>query len=283
MNYQEWILSNVPELQAPLFFGALAFFFVIQLLFPKQNPKPDQKHRRFTNVCMTAVNILALGVVPVSFFVTAIWAEQNKVGLLNIFDFPVWFIVIITLLGRALISFITHFLHHKIPLLWRMHRVHHNDTEMDVFTTFRGHPFEIVLSPFFGLPIVVLFGLSPWVLVAYEILDVLSNPFIHSNIRFPAKINKYLCYVIATPDLHRVHHSSWQTETDSNFGPVFPIWDIVFGTFRTETREPQETMQLGLQESRDPESNQFWLMMISPFYKSLSDLKPKTKTAEVTS
>jgi len=171
MNYQEWILNNVPSLQAPLFFGALAFFFAIQLMVPRRLPNFSQARRRLNNVYITALAVVCLGFVPVSFFVTANWAHQNNLGLLNNLNISIWIVVLITFLGRALISYVTHMLHHKIPWLWRMHRVHHNDTELDITTTFRVHPLELFISPLIGLPIVVLLGLSPWVLVVYEVFD----------------------------------------------------------------------------------------------------------------
>jgi sterol desaturase/sphingolipid hydroxylase (fatty acid hydroxylase superfamily) len=178
------------------------------------------------------------------------------------------------LLARGFISFFTHYLMHKVPLLWRLHRVHHLDTELDVSTTVRFHPFEFLAALIPGVPLVVAFGMSPWVLMLYEILDAVVTLFSHANIRLPESLDRLLRYVIVTPDLHRVHHSSWQTETDSNFSAVFPIWDIVFKTFRTETRVSHETMELGLEEVRDERANRFLWLLGSPF---LGRLKRKSE------
>ena len=112
---------------------------------------------------------------------------------------------------------------------------------------------------------VIGFGLSPWLLLFYELLDVTVTLFSHSNLRIAPRLNRYLRYVIVTPDLHTVHHSTYQPETDSNYSAVFPVWDILFGTFRTETRTPLQTMTLGLEGVRGPESNQFWRLLASPF------------------
>ena len=216
-------------------------------------------------LALTVVVIIALPLLPLSFITAAWWAEENSFGLLNFYDLPTAAIVVLTLLIRGFISFGTHFLNHKIPFLWRFHRVHHLDTELDVSSTVRGHPVEFPLSLAIGLPVVVLSGLSPWVLIFYELLDVSVVLFAHSNIRIPTLINRYLRYLIVTPDLHKVHHSSYRPETDSNFSGVFPIWDIVFGTFRTKTRAPLETMRIGLDEVRDPQANSFWWLLASPF------------------
>ena len=116
-----------------------------------------------------------------------------------------------------------------------------------------------------GLPVVILLGLSPWVLIFYELLDVSVVLFSHANLRIAPMINRYLRYVIVTPDLHKVHHSCYRPETDSNFSAVFPIWDILLGTFRTEAREPLATMPLGLDEVRNPQASSFWWLLVSPF------------------
>ena len=184
-----------------------------------------------------------------------------------------------TLLVRGFISFFTHLLNHKIPFLWRFHRVHHLDTELDVSSTVRFHPVEFVLSTFIGLPVVVAFGLSSWVLIFNELLDVAVTLFSHSNLRVPTFINRPLRYVIVTPDLHRVHHSAWQPETDSNFGAVFPIWDLIFGTFRPTPRDGHELMRLGLDDLREPEANRFLVLLLSPFKKQIAP--PVTTSSSV--
>lgn len=154
---------------------------------------------------------------------------------------------------------------HKVPLFWRVHRVHHFDTELDVSTTVRFHPFEFALALLLGGPVVLLLGLSPWMLLLYEILDAGVTLVSHANVGLPARLERVLRYLVVTPDLHRVHHSSWQPETDSNFGAVFPVWDLLFGTFRSETRHPQEVMELGLAEVRDGRQHRLGWLLRSPF------------------
>jgi sterol desaturase/sphingolipid hydroxylase (fatty acid hydroxylase superfamily) len=213
------------------------------------------------------VTVASLPLLPVSFITAAWWAQQHNFGLLNLIGdhLPLSALVFLTLFLRGFVSFGTHYLNHRVPFLWRFHRVHHFDTELDVSSTVRFHPFEMPLSLAIGLPAVLLFGLSPWVLIFYELLDVSVNLFSHANIRVAPLLNRYLRYLIVTPDLHKVHHSSYKPETDSNFSAVFPIWDILLGTFRTETREPLETMPLGLEDKRDPQANGFWWLLVSPF------------------
>jgi sterol desaturase/sphingolipid hydroxylase (fatty acid hydroxylase superfamily) len=142
-----------------------------------------------------------------------------------------------------------------------VHRVHHLDTELDVSTTVRFHPLEFVIGLLPGVPIVVAFGLTPWALAVYELVDVVITLWSHSNLRVPASVNRVLCRIVVTPDLHRVHHSAWKPETNSNFGAVFPLWDMVFGTFCAEPREAHEVMKLGLDDVRgDAAQRPIWLL-----------------------
>lgn len=264
---EEIMLRRGPELQVWLFFGFLILFLAVEMLAMRR-PLPKPRHVRWlTNAGFTLLVILMLPLLPVSLISVAFWAESAGVGFFNAYSLPLPAIIFITimLLLRGFISYLTHFLNHKIPFLWRFHRVHHMDSALDVSTTVRLHPLELVFSLIVGLPIVVLLGLSPWVLLLYELLDVSVTLFSHSNFRLPRRIDSWLRYLLVTPNLHIVHHSSWQPETESNFSAVFPIWDIVFGTFRTETREPIESMQLGLEEFRGMEINRFWWLLRSPF------------------
>jgi len=265
----KWISQNANDLQVVLFF-TLFFLFSLAEVFEPRRPGPmHRKERWLTNLLMTALNITVMGLLPVTFFGVAVWAQEQGYGLFNFFSMPFGTLVLGTLLARGFISFFTHYLMHKVPLLWRLHRVHHLDTELDVSSTVRFHPFEFFAALLPGVPLVVIFGLSPWVLMLYEVLDAVVTLFSHANIRLPGRVDRVLRYIIVTPDLHRVHHSSWQPETDSNFSAVLPIWDIVFGTFRTQTRQPQETMELGLEEVRDKRTNRFFWLLGSPFMRLL--------------
>ena len=270
---KEFMLLMGEDLQVFLFFGFLVLFTGLERLLPRRHPESSQLKRWWTNASLSTLAIVSMPLVPVGFITAAFWAENNGVGLLNLMqaEMPEYLLLALTLLLRGFVSFLTHYLNHKIPMLWRIHRVHHLDTELDVSSTVRFHPLEMPLSMAVGLPLVVAFGLSPWALLFYELFDVTVTLFSHSNIRLPERLNRYLRYIIVTPDLHKVHHSAFRPETDSNYSAVFPIWDILFGTFRTKTREPLETMKLGLEEIREPRTNSFWWLLASPFISGRSE------------
>jgi sterol desaturase/sphingolipid hydroxylase (fatty acid hydroxylase superfamily) len=269
MEFEALMLEHGERLQYALFFGILALLMLLEAWLPRRSTPSNRRRRWPTNLGMTATNVVALGFVPFSFIGAALWAESAQIGLFNRIDLPIWALLPATLLLRGLISTGTHLLAHKIPWLWRIHRVHHLDTELDVTSTVRFHPLEFFVNPFIGVPLVLLFGLPAWILAFYELLDILVTLFSHSNLRIPIQLNRFLRYVIVTPDLHRIHHSTWQPETDSNYGAVFPVWDLIFGTFRPEPRGRQENMQLGLTELREPEASEYLRLLFSPFHRDL--------------
>jgi sterol desaturase/sphingolipid hydroxylase (fatty acid hydroxylase superfamily) len=277
-----WLEQKSEDFQFVLFFGLLAFFIFWELVSPFRAAREGRKKRWPANFLLTVLNVLVLGMLPVTFMGAAWYAGGHGIGLLNWAALPLPVLLPAALLLRGFISFFIHFLMHKIPVFWRLHRVHHLDTEMDVSTTVRFHPLEFVGNLLVGIPLVLLFGLPVWTLLLYELLDVAVTLFSHANIRLPARLERILCYVIVTPDLHRVHHSTLQPETDSNFGAVFPIWDLVFGTFRTETRQRQEDMALGLTEVRDARTRRFGWLLISPIVSFPKEEKTRGKEASQT-
>lgn len=261
---EQWITENAEAAQVGLFFGLFVLLMIAEATVPTRSGPMQRKHRWPTNLLLTATNIAVLSFLPVTFLAFALWAREAGVGFFNLIDLPLALAIVMNILGRGFISFFTHYLAHKVPLLWRVHRVHHLDTELDVSTTVRFHPLEFAINIVIGLPVVVILGLSPWMLLLYELLDAVVTLFSHANVRLPRRLERWLRYIIVTPDLHRVHHSSWQPETDSNFSAVFPIWDIVFRTFRTNTRFPHESMELGLEVRDGRERDLKWLLR-SPF------------------
>jgi len=263
-----WLVTHGETLQFALFFGLFALLAAAEHALPRR-PATAATHgltsqRWRANLSLTGISIAVLMLIPVSFFAAATWAQDHHIGLLNFVAMPLPLLLAANLLLRGGISFLTHFLMHKIPLLWRVHRVHHLDTEIDVSTTVRFHPLELVVGPAIGIPLVILLGLSPWMLVLYEALDVTITLWSHANVRVPERVDSVLRRIVVTPNLHRIHHSAWQPETDSNFSAVFPVWDMVFGTFRTTTRQPHEQMTLGLDEVRGAETTRVGWLLASP-------------------
>lgn len=261
MDISRWLLTRGDELQVVLFFALLISLAAAERLRPRRRQSMARSVRWPTNFLLTLINLMVMGVLPVTFISAAQWSADQGWGLLNIVKTGSVVAAIVTLLVRAFISFGTHYVHHMVPFLWRIHRIHHLDTELDVSTTVRFHPLEFVVALIVGVPIIVVFGLTPAVLALYELLDVVVTLWSHSNTQVPARLERVLRVCIVTPDLHRIHHSTWKPETNSNFGAVLPVWDLIFGTFRARPRVDHETMPIGLDDVRGAAAHRpLWLL-----------------------
>lgn len=241
---------------------------------PARPPVEGRWRRWRTNFGITLLNIVVLGALPTSFVVAASWAQARQLGLMNMTPLPLAAALVVGLLGRGFISWVTHLLMHKVPLFWRVHRVHHTDTALDVSTTVRFHPLEFPLGLAVGLPLVLTLGLPPWLLLAYECLDMCVTVFSHANVDLPPALERALRWIIVTPGLHRIHHSTIPEETDSNFSAVFPVWDLLLGTMRTTTRHDPGVMPLGLDEVRDARSRSLGWLLAVPFRRGLEVVTP---------
>jgi sterol desaturase/sphingolipid hydroxylase (fatty acid hydroxylase superfamily) len=193
------------------------------------------------------------------------WLNNHQFGLFYLVQVPVWVKLIV---GVALFDMTTYWFHrvaHKIPLLWRFHRVHHSDTSMDASTFFRGHPIESLF--WFGTSNIVasaIFGLD---LMTMGLYFLVAAPLIfmeHSNLRFPKWVDKSLGLIFTTPNLHKIHHDKDQYYTDSNFADIFILWDKIFGTFKYK---PVEQINFGLKEFEEGKKQTFWYLMKSPLLK----------------
>ena len=175
-----------------------------------------------------------------------------------------WLVTVpITLLARSFGQYAFHFISHKNALLWRLHRVHHCDAHLDATSALRNHPLELIASTAFVLPIILIFGLSPVVLAAFEAVEAIVNMLTHANIRIPDAVERLARPLFVTPALHRLHHSAFQAETDSNYGNVFSFWDRLFGTYRGDARGSGASFRFGLDDvSRERAANFAWQLKL---------------------
>ena len=243
--------------------GLMALFFSMELFAARVRYSNRGRHL-LQNVLFQATFVLC-NIFWAAFTVLCIeWLNRHHVGLFFMMEIPVWIKLI---LGVVILDFVTYWFHraaHRIPLVWRFHRVHHSDTTMDASTSFRGHPLESIF--WFGLNGIVgsaIFGLEPIVLGFYFLI---VTPFFfleHSNLRFPTWLDKTVGLVLTTPNLHRIHHEQDQQYTDSNYADIFILWDRLFGTFKYK---PVDEINFGLKEFEKDEQQRFWYLFKSPFY-----------------
>lgn len=204
--------------------------------------------------------LLPLGAVGV-----AVLAEAKGWGVFSVWQMPGWIAVLVSVVLLDLAIYLQHVLFHAVPALWRLHRMHHADLELDLTTGVRFHPVEIVLSMLLKMGVVAALGAPPLAVVLFEVLLNATSMFNHANVRLPATLEPVVRVVLVTPDMHRVHHSVVAAETNSNFGFNLAIWDRLFGTYIRAPAAGQQGVVLGVEEFRDPAEQRIDRMLTQPF------------------
>jgi sterol desaturase/sphingolipid hydroxylase (fatty acid hydroxylase superfamily) len=245
------------------FWGMIVLFGAIEFLFPQFPEQADRARRWPTNFGLGILNGLIVSSAPVLSVGSAQWAAGHGVGLLNWIAAPWWLALPCTLLVKSLGHYAFHLFCHKQPLLWRVHRVHHCDVHLDVSSALRAHPLEMIASTVFMIPIVVICGLSPVVLALYQGVEVFVDMLTHANVRVPDAAERFARSIFITPGLHRLHHSAFQADTDTNYGNVFSFWDRLFGTFRGEATGSGMSFRFGLDDvNRAHAGNLAWQLKL---------------------
>jgi sterol desaturase/sphingolipid hydroxylase (fatty acid hydroxylase superfamily) len=205
------------------------------------------------NLGLTLLNTLLVRVTVGGIaYTAAVFAADQGAGLLHWRPLPAWGAAALTLVGLDFALYLQHVLFHAVPVLWRLHRMHHADLDVDATTGLRFHPLEILLSLGIKAAVVVLLGAVPWAVVAFEILLNAASLFNHSNVALAAPLDRWLRWLVVTPDMHRIHHSMRMDETNTNFGFAVAWWDRLCGTYRAQPALGQGGMDLGLRDYRTP-------------------------------
>lgn len=267
VTLETWARTNGEALTYVVFFGLLVAMGLIEAFAPRSHESAKRFSRWSVNALLTTSWIMAGALVPLSLLAAADIAVERDWGLLNWFDAPPIAAFALGALSRSLCSYWMHVLMHKTPVFWRIHRVHHSDVFLDLSTTARFHPLEAFATAPFMLAGVLFFGVPPAAVILYEAFDAAAVVFAHANIRLPRAIDVMLRVVFVTPDMHRLHHSSFQPETDSNYGATLSIWDRLFGTYRSKSYDAIASMSLGLAEISDARSRDPIWLLISPFIR----------------
>lgn len=260
------ILNTILNLnQNYLIIALLALFFTLEQISGTPFSFKNRGIHLINNVLFQIV-LTILNIFFVTLQINCIeWLNIHKIGLFYLIEIPFWFKLFA---GVMLFDFTTYWIHrasHKIPLLWRLHRVHHSDSTVDSSTTFRFHPLEIIFIYQIGnILAVAIFGLEINSLVIYYFLIYIFFFLEHSNLNYPNWINNIFGLIFVTPDYHKIHHHKNQFYTDSNFADIFIIWDRVFGTFKTL---PVEKVEYGLEEFEGEGKQTFFYLMKNPFIR----------------
>ena len=274
---EHYLIENVQDLAKSAYLYSLAIFIALELLTPKRINSESIALRWINNFLIAYTNgYLARLLFPLSFLSFAVYLQDSGIGLLNQLSFPLWVEVVIGILLLDLGGYGLHRATHRVQLLWRFHLIHHTDPEINFTTAVRHHPVEMIIGHLFFLSLYYAIGFSPAAVAGFALLTTITPFFNHANIQIPFKLDAYLRKVIVTPDVHRIHHSSYQPETDSNYGEVFTWWDRLFGTYTATPKLGHAGMTIGI-EGYSGKSDQYihrlwWLPFI---YKSPSKSSPQ--------
>jgi sterol desaturase/sphingolipid hydroxylase (fatty acid hydroxylase superfamily) len=247
------LLAVEPALRLGAFFGILALMAGWEYLAPRRALKLARRMRWPANFGVVVLNSVLIRLFfPAAAVGMALFAQASGWGIFNHYAVPRWAALLAGVVLLDLAIYLQHVLFHAVPALWRLHRMHHADLDLDVTTGARFHPLEIVLSMLIKFAAIAALGVPPEGVLLFEVLLNATSMFNHANVRMPARLDGALRTLVVTPDMHRVHHSIERDETNSNFGFNLSLWDRLFGTYRAQPRAGHERMQIGIPELRDP-------------------------------
>lgn len=262
----EAALRAEPFVRLGFFLAVLFAMGLWEVLAPRRKQSLSRVKRWPGNLGIAALNTLIMRVIfPIAAIGIALLGETRGWGLLNNLLLPAWSRILIAVLVLDLVIYLQHVLFHAVPWLWRLHRMHHADFDFDVTTGVRFHPIEMVLSMIIKLAVVAALGAPALAVLIFEVLLNATSLFNHGNVRIPLPFDKILRWLIVTPDMHRVHHSWYPNETNSNFGFNLPWWDQLLGTYKDQPRDGHEEMTIGINLFREPVWERLDRMLIQPF------------------
>lgn len=248
-------------------FFVLFFFWILEGYYGlfKLNYK-KWKHAK-TNLLLTFFVMVINAIFGIATAGVFIWLNESQFGLLHLFEAPIWVEMVIAIIMLDLIAqYGVHFLLHQIPVLWRLHIVHHSDKHVDVTTGTRHHPIDFVIRESFALAAVVITGMPIAFYFFYRILSILFTYFTHANISLPKWLDKGLSYVIVTPNMHKFHHHYQLPWTDTNYGNMLSVWDRIFGTF---VYDDLDKIQYGVDLADHTDDENLTIQLGIPFNKGV--------------
>jgi len=266
IRYRHLAIMSETAIRLGIFFGV----FLIMALWERYAPMRALVAPRLTRWATNwSISLIDAVMVRLVFGAAALGAAFDAAargwGLFNTLDWAPWVEVLISFVLLDLAIWAQHLVSHKIPILWRLHRVHHVDRDIDVTTAIRFHPFEIAFSMILKIGLVYALGVPAAAVVLFEVVLNGAAMFNHANVRLPERADRWLRLVVVTPDMHRVHHSVRRREHDSNYGFNLSVWDRIFGTYTEQPEGGHQGMTIGLPEHQDRRPNSLLWALVFPF------------------
>ena len=264
-----WLFAHEPALRLGSFFAVFALMALWEFVAARRDLDQPRNKRWFANLGISVIDSLFVRLLfPAAAVGLALLAESEGWGLLNSFNLPFGLAFAMSVVLLDLAIYLQHVMFHAVPLLWRFHMVHHTDQDFDLTTGIRFHPIEILLSIVIKFGVIVALGPPPAAVFVFEVVLNATSMFNHGNVRLLAGIDRWLRWIVVTPDMHRVHHSVEIAETNSNFGFNLPWWDRLFGTYRAQPRAGHEDMIIGVEHLQQPEPMTLLGMLALPFFSA---------------
>jgi len=261
------LLQNEMVIRLGAFFGVLAIVAVAEVILPRRRLTVSKLRRWASNLGIVFLNsALVRLLLPATAAGFAVFAASRGWGVFNTLEVPVWIAVIASVVFLDFAIYLQHVMFHAVPALWRLHRMHHADLDFDVTTGARFHPIEILLSMLIKFAVIAVIGAPAAAVIIFEVLLNATAMFNHGNFRLPAGLDRLLRLFVVTPDMHRVHHSIEDHETNSNFGFNLSLWDRLLGTYKDQPDAGHEGMTIGIRDYREPRlASDLPGMLILPF------------------
>lgn len=261
----ELLPSGPDAIRTAAFLTIFAIMASWEAIAPLRQPTLPRRLRWSNNLALLLTgNLLLKLLFPLTAVGFAALAQARGWGLLNLVGWPDWLELALAFVLLDLAIYAQHRLFHVVPLLWRLHRVHHADTMFDVTTALRFHPLEIALSLGIKLAVIALIGASAEAVLLFEIVLNGAAMFNHGNVTLPRWLERPLRGLIVTPDMHRIHHSTLPVETNSNYGFNLSCWDRLFASYTPAPSRPQDTMPIGLNQFRTPRDAWLDRLLLQP-------------------
>lgn len=265
----EFLLSHAGDIYTVTFFAAVTLVAAWEGIAPRRRNGAFLRRRWAGNIGIAVIDVALIRLVfPVAAVGFSRLVEAHGIGILHWIDGPVWLAAVVGFIAIDLGRYVHHRLLHTLPVLWRVHRVHHADLDYDFTVGLRFHPIEGVFTTIVGFTVIALVGAPPIAVLAAEVLIAASGMIVHANGRLARRVDRYVRPIFVTPDMHCVHHSVLVDEHNSNYSAIFSVWDRLFGTYVAEPARPRETMAMGLPDLRDPQCLDLRWMLITPLRKS---------------
>nr|WP_302467183.1 sterol desaturase family protein [Vibrio antiquarius] len=266
MTVTETTFQDPSWIRLGFFLGVLLLCALWENKLPRKTLTASRGFRWVNNLSLVAVNSLIVALVmPIAAFQAAIIAQEQQWGLFNLLFLPAWLNVLLAVILLDFVIYVQHVVFHYVKPLWKLHRMHHADLDIDVTTGARFHPIEIIISMGVKIATVFILGVSPVAVVVFEIVLNASAMFNHSNAKLALSADQKLRNVIVTPDMHRVHHSVIAKETNSNFGFFLSVWDRLFGTYRAQPELGHDDVVIGIPEIRNEAEQRLDKLLTQPF------------------